>query len=954
MDFKILGQLEVSREGVPVDLGPPRQRALLARLLISAGEVVTADRLVEDLWPGHVPETARHALHVYVSRLRNALGPDRLRLEHRGAGYCLRLDPHELDAYRFEQLVAAGRAALIRGDPQSAQAHLSAALSMWRGSVLADTADEAFVRAEAVRLNEIRITALEQRVAADLELGHHAELVEELQDLVARHPYRERFWEQLMLTLYRCGRQAEALRVFQTARTRLAEELGIDPGPALLHLEEQILTHDPALSLSGAPDPGTIPNNLPLQRTSFIGRKKELELGRELLAKSRLITLIGPPGSGKTRTAIRLAADHTAGFPHGSFFIPLAAVTDVGLIAGAISQTLGLREVPGETPLEGLKAHLHDRRALLLLDNFEQIIEGAPLIGELLDAAPDIKIMVTSRSRLGISGEQEFPIPPLTVPPAHPLPDLETLSTYDAIALFLARARASDPSFDLDAANAAAVAEIAMRLDGLPLAIELAAARIRLLGPQDLADRLGGGLAVLTGTPADAVGRHRTLRQAIAWSYDLLPLDEQVLFRRLGIFHGFTLEAATNVADLSETEVLDGVDSLLSKSLLYRLVGSGKTRFAMLETLREFALEKLGSAGEENEVAERHALHFCHLAEATERQLTSETQHSATEKLSQEMDNIRSALRYACDSAHPDLGLLLAGCIWRFWQSSGRLTEGRQWLESLLATSGASDAARAKGLTGLAGLAYWQGDYEDAEVRYKEGLDLYRAIGDRAGEADTLFGLSMTAAWTGNLETGDRLAGEARSMFEELGAKERIGEIHMAQALTSHRRGDHSTARPLWRAALAISRELGDQHLLVTQQIGLAICEYHDGNLSRALEIALETLDEATDLENIHLTAWMLDFISAFAAPAAPEAAVRLAGAVDSLRQAAGGRMKLEPLGLENARTAAARLLSPGELERAWAEGRKMTLEESAERAKELRTLSGSPSGKAVHPTLTV
>jgi predicted ATPase len=458
---------------------------------------------------------------------------------------------------------------------------------MWRGSVLADTADEVFVRAEAVRLNEIRITALEQRVAADLELGHHAELVEELQELVARHPYRERFWEQLMLTLYRCGRQAEALRVFQTARAWLAEELGIDPGPALLHLEEQILTHDPALSLSGAPDPGTIPNNLPLQRTSFIGRKKELELGRELLAKSRLITLIGPPGSGKTRTAIRLAADHTAGFPHGSFFIPLAAVTDVGLIAGAISQTLGLREVPGETPLEGLKAHLHDRRALLLLDNFEQIIEGAPLIGELLDAAPDIKIMVTSRSRLGISGEQEFPIPPLTVPPAHPLPDLETLSTYDAIALFLARARASDPSFDLDAANAAAVAEIAMRLDGLPLAIELAAARIRLLGPQDLADRLGGGLAVLTGAPADAVGRHRTLRQAITWSYDLLPLDEQILFRRLGIFHGFTLEAATNVADLSETEVLDGMDSLLSKSLLHRLVGFGKARFAMLETLRE-------------------------------------------------------------------------------------------------------------------------------------------------------------------------------------------------------------------------------------------------------------------------------------------------------------------------------------------------------------------------------
>jgi len=939
MDFKILGQLEVSREGAPVDLGPPRQRALFARLLISAGEVVIADRLVEDLWPGDAPETARHALHVYVSRLRNALGPDRFRLDRQGAGYRLYLEPHELDSDRFGQLVTAGRAALNRGDPHSASAQLSDALNMWRGSVLADIADEEFVRVEAVRLNEIRITALEQRVAADLELGRHAELVEELQDLVTRYPYRERFWEQLMLTLYRCGRQAEALRAFQTARAHLAEELGIDPGPALQHLEEQILAQDLTLYLSCTPDPGTTPNNLPLQRTSFIGRGKELELGRELLAKSRLMTIIGPPGSGKTRMAIRLAADHIADFPHGSFFVPLAAVTDVGLIASAIFQTLGLREAPGETPLKGLNAYLHDRRALLLLDNFEQIIEGAPLIGDLLDAAPDIKIMVTSRSPLGLSGEQEFPIPPLNIPPVHPLPDLETLSTYDAIALFLARARASDPSFDLDSANAAAVADIATRLDGLPLAIELAAARIKLLSPQDLAERLGSGLAVLAGAPADAVGRHRTLSKAIAWSYDLLPPDEQALFRRLGIFHGFTLEAAAIVVDLSETEVLDGVDSLLSKSLVYRLVGPGEARFAMLETLREFALEQLGSAGEEDEVAERHALHFCHFAEVTEPQLTSKTQHAATERLSQEMDNTRRALRYARDSADPDLGLLLAGGIWRFWQSSGRLTEGRQWLESLLATTGASDAARAKGLTGLAGLAYWQGDYEDAEARYEEALDLYRAIGDRSGEADTLFSLSMTAAWNGDLDTGDRLADEARSMFEELGAKERIGEICMGQALTSHRRGDHATARPLWSAALAISRELGDQHLVVTQQIGLAICEYHDGNLGRALEIALETLDEATDLENVHLTAWMLDFISAFAASTAPEAAVRLAGAVDSLRQVAGGRMKLEPLGLENARTAASRLLSPEELDRAWAEGRMMTLDESAERAKELRTL---------------
>jgi DNA-binding SARP family transcriptional activator len=380
MNVRILGGLEVLRDGVQIDLGPPRQRVLLARLLINPGETVTTDRLLEDLWARNVPDTARHALHVYVSKLRAALGPDRDRLTRRDSGYCISIEPDELDATRFVQLVADGRASLARGDPEAAHTQLETALDIWRGPVLADVADEEFVRAEAVRLDEVRLVALEQRVAADLELGRHDALVEELRDLTVRHPFRERFWEQLMLSLYRCGRQAESLRVFQTARTQLAEELGIEPGPALRHLEDQILAQDPRLDLSDSSNQGTAPNNLPLLRTSFIGRQQELELGSSLLEKCRLLTLTGPPGSGKTRMAIRLAADHVADFPHGTFFIPLAAVTDVGLIDTTIARTLDLREVPGEEPVEGLKAFLRDRRTLLLLDNFEHLIEGASLI----------------------------------------------------------------------------------------------------------------------------------------------------------------------------------------------------------------------------------------------------------------------------------------------------------------------------------------------------------------------------------------------------------------------------------------------------------------------------------------------------------------------------------------------------------------------------------------------
>ena len=777
MEVRILGGLEVLRDGTQIDLGPPRQRVLLARLLINPGETVTSDRLVEDLWPGDVPDTARHALHVYVSKLRAALGPDRDRLIRRNTGYRFSIEPDELDASCFMAQVAEGRASLDRGDPETALAQLESALAMWRGPFLADIADEEFVRAEAVRLNEVRLVALEQRVAAGLELGRHDALIEELRDLTAQHPFSERFWEQLMLALYRCGRQAEALRVFQSARTQLAEELGIEPGSALRHLEEQILAQDPSLNLSDTPDPGIAPNNLPLLRTSFIGRQQDLELGSELLAESRLLTLTGPPGSGKTRMAIRLAANHVGDFSHGTFFIPLAAVPEVSLIDTTIARTLGLREVPGESPLDSLKAFLRDRRVLLLLDNFEQIIEGAPLISDLLNAAPQINIMVSSRSPLGLTGEQEFPISPLAVPAIGESLDPAEVLDYDAVALFVTRARGSDPNFALDSSNARAVAEITARLDGLPLAIELAAARIRLLTPQDLLARLEQSLSILTGGPADAASRHRTLRDAIAWSYDLLQPDEQTLFRRLGVFRGFTLAAATTVTDLPEEMVFAGIDSLLSKSLIYRPVDIGEARFGMLETLRVFALEQLGSAGEREEVITRYVTYFCHLAEKIEPELTKEMQHAATRVLAQELDNIRHALLHTLDADDPDPGLLLTGCIWRFWQSSGHLAEPMRWLEALLASERATDAARAKGLTGLAGLAYWQGDYAKALDRYEEVLDIYRRLDDRNSEAETLFGMSLSATWTGDIDAGERLAHEARSAFEEIGAREGIGEV---------------------------------------------------------------------------------------------------------------------------------------------------------------------------------
>jgi tetratricopeptide (TPR) repeat protein len=500
----------------------------------------------------------------------------------------------------------------------------------------------------------------------------------------------------------------------------------------------------------------------------------------------------------------------------------------------------------------------------------------------------------------------------------------------------LARAQAADPRFSINAANAASISEIARRLDGLPLAIELAAARVKMLPPAELLDRLQRSKAVLTGGPSDSVDHHRTLRDAIAWSHDLLDPREQMLFRRLGVFRGFTLETAAPVCELAEEEVFIGIESLLSKSLLHRLDGGGVARFGMLETLRDFAREELRVSGEYDAMARRHAEHFRNLAEGREPQFTSETHRQAMESLSRELDNIRVALRHALDAPALDLGLCLAGSTWRFWESTGQIVEGQQWLESLLESSDGSGAARAKGLTGLAGLAYWQAEFDEAAKRYQEALLLYREAGDRFNEADTLSSLSMTASWAGDPDGGKRFAAEALAIFEDLGAQHQIGMALMAKGFALQLEGKFAESRPLWETALAIARRAGDSQLAVSQVISSAIFRYHEREVGEALRIAVGALEEAASVKNVPLAGWMLEFVAAFAAASAAEDAVRLAGAAHAIRQRAGGGMPIERLGIRDARTAGAKVLDPERLEQVWAEGRGMSLEKAVECAAQL------------------
>lgn len=938
MDVRILGPLEVLVDGAQIDLGSPRQRAVLARLVINPGEAIGIDRLIDDLWPGNVPDSARHALHVYLSNLRGVLGPNRERLVRRGSGYLFSIGPEELDAKRFTRLLNDGRSALERADPDAARSLLSEALALWRGPVLADIADESFVYAESARLEELRLVAYELRITADLELGRHDLLIEELRDLVETHPFRERLWEHLMLALYRSGRQAEALEALQNARSRLVEDLGLEPGPALRHLEEQILQQDPNLDLGRAHGEAATAR-LPLPRTSFIGRQRELELGGELLRSARLLTLVGPPGSGKTRMAIQLATQNATEFDDGPFFVSLAAVNDVGLVDATIAKTLGLRDVPGEEPIDGLKGYLGPRRALVVLDNFEQLIGAAPMVGELLEAAQKTTIMVTSRTPLGISGEQQFPIAPLAVPPLDKLLTDTDIEAYDATALFAARARTSQPSFTVDEGTATDIATVTAQLDGLPLAIELAAARMRLLTPHDLLVRLRERRSALGAGPTDVDHRHRTLQEAIAWSYDALEPGEQSLFRRLGVFRGFTLESASVVTGLPDESVFVGIDRLLSQSLVYRVDSDASARYAMLETLRDFALDRSDIAGESKEVATNHAGFYRRLAEEAELPLTRESAHETVALLLVELDNIRSALQHCIDTGDADTGLFLAGSIWRFFQNIGRLTEARQWFETLLALPGASTAARAKGLTGLAGMEYWQGDHIAADAHYEEALICYRELGDRFNEADTLFAMSMSAQH--DLEQCESRAREALLMFEELGSREKSGQVYMAIAALMHRRGRHGEARPLWERALSIAYELGDRQLAVTQEIGIGICEYHAGDSEQALRIALRCLNEAEGLDNVHLAVWMLEYVAAFSASINPRQAACLAGAVDALQRRAGGFIPLDALGIRDARGVAAEALGPDEYLEAVSRGRALTLDQAIEYARGLHHLPG-------------
>jgi predicted ATPase/class 3 adenylate cyclase len=785
----------------------------------------------------------------------------------------------------------------------------------------------------------------------------------------------------------------EGARLLDRGRHRL---------PDLSHPEQVFQLAHPALPAEFPPlrSLDARPNNLPAQPTPLIGREKEVATLRDLLRRDdvRLVTLTGPGGTGKTRLGFQVAADLIDDFQDGVFFVGLAPITDAGLVAPPICQTLGLRETGGQPLLETLKEHLREKQILLLLDNFEQVLAAAPLVAELLAAAPRLKVMVTSRAVLHLRGEQEYSVPPLAVPDPKCLPPVPVLSLYGAVELFVQRTLNVQPEFTITRENAPAVAEICCRLDGLPLAIELAAARIKLLPPEALLGRLGSRLKLLTGGARDLPARQQTLRSAIAWSYDLLDEAEKTLFRRLSVFvGGWVLGAAEAICNpksgavgVLEIDLFDGVASLVDKSLLQQEPGTretgggGEPRFGMLETIREFGRECLAASGEEAAMRRRHALCYLGLAEKADHKLVTPEQEVWLDRLEREHDNLRAAVEWFAQAGEAEKGVRLAAALWRFWVVRGYVAEGRERLARLLALPGAAVSkaeVRLKALNAAGFLAHAQGDYVAARSRFEETLPISRGLGDPIAYIGSLQHLGNMAdahgdyaaarswfeemltfarevgdeepiAWSlknlGNmaLRQGDYVAARAHyeqwlAMVQKFGnsggvviALNDLGNLAAAQ-------GDYAAARAHYEQSLALFRELGNSGAVASTLNNLGNVAAAQSDYARARACYEQSLAIALELHSKGTIARLLEGFAGLAgAQAQPERAFRLAGAAASLRGALGTPLPPEEQSrLERSLEPARERLPESQVAAAWAAGEAMSLQQAIDDALERKEL---------------
>jgi predicted ATPase/DNA-binding SARP family transcriptional activator len=923
--IEVLGPLRVCSAGEAIDVGSARHREVLAALVVDAGRIVSVDTLLERVWGDARRGASPSNLHAVISRLRGRLqAHPGIVISTAAPGYRLEA-PDTIDAVIFQERVVAAQGHHFAGDLDAARVDLEVGLALWRDRAYTDIGLP-FVELEAARLDSLRVGAWELLVDVQLGLGRLGEALGRLPALVAEHPLRETFRRQLMHALYRSGRQAEALEVYADLRRVLSEELGLDPGPAVQDLHRRILAQDedlvvpvrPAAPESAAPAdpiPGhAVPDGLaahasgqPPAGTSgpalwhsdvvvpaddLIGRERDVEYLRDLLITSpqRVVTVTGVGGVGKTRLAHAVAQAARDGFPGGVAITSLVAVTDARMVVPTIGRALGLTGVEGQGYLDAVVEHLRERRALLVVDNFEHLLDAAADLAHLVATCPRLSILVTSRSTLRVRAELQYQVAPLSLPgPDASSPD--ALASASAVALFVQRARSSQPGFELDADNAHAVAGICRRLGGIPLALELAAARAHLMSPTEILERLERVMAA-TGA-RDLPARQRTMQSAIDWSYQLLQPHERRLFRRLSVFvDGFTLEAVEAVHPDRDVDVLTAVESLASHSLVLRdLDHPQELRFRMLEPVAQFAASRL--EGEEARAArDAHLHHFLGVVEEVAVRLRGRGTREALALTKREQANLTGAIDWALESGQAELAGRAAWAMWLFWWARGHVLEGRRLCEATLSQD-LSGPVRARVIAAAGAMAFAQGDFVGAAC-WSDGASLSREIGDLEAEAHNVAGEGLVAMGAGDLEEAeDRFLG-AVALTEQVGLE---GQwlwtlAHVWLATLRVLAGVPADAEPLLDKALAAARVREDPlatyiTLFTSAQVALTA-----GDLALARRQLSEGITLSLDTGDMANLAYFLEALAVVEAQDGDlDTVVLLHGAAQHLRETVGSNV---------------------------------------------------------------
>ena len=849
----LLGPLEVASSGAAVQFDGAKQRTVFTALALKAPEPVAVDVLIETLWGDDPPGGAVRALQKQVSRLRQRLGAD-APLHHRPAGYVLEIDRAAVDAHRFEELLRAGRAALDAEHPQAARDDLEAALALWRGPALADHRFETFAQFEIARLEELRLEAVEERMAAELACGRDADLIGELQALVAEHPLRERLRAHLMLALYRGGRQAEALETMREGRRMLVDELGIEPGPELRRLERMILAHDPELT---AERPSPHATSLPVPPARTIGREGELAELAALVTRPdvRLLTLVGPGGVGKTLLALEAARAVEERFPGGAARVNLDGADRGSVLAAEAASALGLVAASAAELGEQLQRSTRGAPALLVIDSLERFLDDAGELAELLAAAPNVTVLATSRAALRLSGEHVYALHPLAPP--------------NATELFAARAEAALAGFELDDANRALVQEICARLDGLPLALELAADRVRLLPLPALLARLEHRLELLTEGPRDLPARQRSLRATLEWSWEVLDEPERRLLCRLTVFEGgASLSAAEEVCNADGAigaRIDDAIAGLLDKTSLLRADAHGdEPRFGMLETIREFAAERVADHADVAELELRHGRHFLRFSEAAARESARAHRRESLDRLAHERANLRLAHERLLRAGHPDEALRVAIAFASALPWDAHTQEVRVWLDEALTELGDEQPAlEAAGRYWDGTLALAQGRFADADPALWAALDAARVAGDGAMEAAVLTAIGRCAILVGS-DRAHELCSDAVAAARASRDPKAFADALMGMAGACERGSAWPEAAGWAEKALEVYRAIPDPYGVATAlgelgwyDIVNGTGERAEGYLAEALELRRRHGDDRRLVEPLVDAAWL-------------------------------------------------------------------------------------------------